>query len=183
MRTLHSGHAALRRGRFSAPGHAYLVTFATWGRRPVFSSIPRAMLASSALSDRRLWLRATLMAWVLMPDHWHGLVQLGDGESLQRLVGRVKCNTARRLRMHGYRTRVWAPAFHDRGIRGEAALLAAARYIIANPLRAGLVRSVAAYPFWDAVWLSTGASGGDAVRAPPAGGGIAVHPTPLRRQA
>ncbi len=28
-----------------------------------------------------------------------------------------------------------------------------ARYIIANPLHAGLVKQVGDYPFWDAVWL------------------------------
>ncbi len=30
-----------------------------------------------------------------------------------------------------------------------------ARYIIANPLRAGLVGRVGDYPLWDAVWLSS----------------------------
>jgi len=170
MKPTDSGHAALRRGRVSASGHVYLVTFTTWRRRPLFSCYARAMLTSSALADRRLWMRATLMAWVLMPDHWHGLVQLRDGESLHRLVGRLKCNTARWLRMHGYRARVWAPAFHDRGIRGEPALMAAARYIIANPLRAGLAPSLAAYPFWDAVWLGSGASGTVAAYAAPTWG-------------
>ncbi|MBB5859537.1 hypothetical protein GGR69_001194 [Xanthomonas arboricola] len=28
-----------------------------------------------------------------------------------------------------------------------------ARYLIANPLRAGLVARVGDYPFWDAIWL------------------------------
>ena len=29
-----------------------------------------------------------------------------------------------------------------------------ARYIVANPLRAGLVERVGDYPYWDAVWLT-----------------------------
>jgi putative transposase len=28
-----------------------------------------------------------------------------------------------------------------------------ARYVVANPLRAGLVDSIRDYPHWDAVWL------------------------------
>jgi hypothetical protein len=28
-----------------------------------------------------------------------------------------------------------------------------ARYIIANPLRAGLAESIGDYPHWDAIWL------------------------------
>ncbi len=31
--------------------------------------------------------------------------------------------------------------------------MTAARYIIANPVRAGLVYSVRDYPYWDAVWF------------------------------
>ena len=32
-------------------------------------------------------------------------------------------------------------------------LVAVARYIVANPVRAGLVKNVRDYPHWDAVWL------------------------------
>jgi putative transposase len=32
-------------------------------------------------------------------------------------------------------------------------LLSAARYIVANPLRAGIANSLAEYPHWDATWL------------------------------
>lgn len=32
-------------------------------------------------------------------------------------------------------------------------MLAVARYIIANPIRAKLVRRVGDYPYWNAAWL------------------------------
>ncbi|MEQ7866160.1 transposase, partial [Xanthomonas sp. WHRI 8393] len=38
-------------------------------------------------------------------------------------------------------------------IVGKDDLRLAARYLIANPLRAGLVERVGDYPFWDAIWL------------------------------
>jgi hypothetical protein len=28
-----------------------------------------------------------------------------------------------------------------------------ARYVVANPLRAGLVKRLGDYPLWDAIWL------------------------------
>jgi hypothetical protein len=31
--------------------------------------------------------------------------------------------------------------------------VAVARYIVANPLRAGLCRHLGDYPLWDSVWL------------------------------
>ncbi|MFB6261862.1 MAG: transposase, partial [Thiohalorhabdaceae bacterium] len=48
---------------------------------------------------------------------------------------------------------VWQPGFHDRAIRREEDLEAVARYVVANPLRAGLVDRIADYPHWDAAWL------------------------------
>jgi hypothetical protein len=38
-------------------------------------------------------------------------------------------------------------------VRAEEDLRDAARYIVANPVRAGLCTHVKDYPLWDAVWL------------------------------
>ena len=91
--------------------------------------------------------RVESMAYVVMPDHLHWLVQLKD-EHLSRVVARIKTLSAARIpALH------WQRGFHDRAMRREDDLRKAARYIIANPLRAGLVESVGDYPHWDAVWL------------------------------
>lgn len=49
--------------------------------------------------------------------------------------------------------RLWQPGFHDHAVRREESLEAIARYIVANPLRAGLVKKVGDYPLWDAIWV------------------------------
>ena len=49
--------------------------------------------------------------------------------------------------------KVWQKGFHDHAIRRDEDIKAVARYIIANPLRAGMVDRIGDYPFWDAVWL------------------------------
>jgi len=38
-------------------------------------------------------------------------------------------------------------------LRNDEDLLDVARYVVANPVRAGLVPRVGDYPFWNAVWL------------------------------
>jgi hypothetical protein len=38
-------------------------------------------------------------------------------------------------------------------LRADEDLRVVARYIVANPLRAHLVKRIADYPFWNAVWL------------------------------
>jgi len=48
---------------------------------------------------------------------------------------------------------IWQDGFHDHALRREEDLKATARYIVANPLRAGLVERIGDYPHWDAIWL------------------------------
>ncbi|WP_442964680.1 transposase [Pseudomonas sp. GCEP-101] len=42
--------------------------------------------------------RNRLLAWVLMQDHVHWLLELGVGEDLARSVGRMKAVSAREVR-------------------------------------------------------------------------------------
>ena len=143
----------LRIGRFSKPGWVYLVTFTTFDRLPFFADFGDARTTSRTLAAPSSWPHARLLAWVLMPDHWHGLIELGERESLSRSVARAKAQTCREWRRTHGNDHLWAPGFHDHALRSEEALLQCARYIVLNPVRAGLVGRCADYPFWDAVWL------------------------------
>ncbi|NUT74814.1 hypothetical protein HNO86_07130 [Pseudomonas sp. C1C7] len=42
---------------------------------------------------------------------------------------------------------------YDRAVRREKDVKHLARYVVANPIRAGLVERVHDYPLWDACWL------------------------------
>jgi REP element-mobilizing transposase RayT len=89
-----------------------------------------------------------------MPDHWHGLIELGATGELSRTVQRLKSNTARRLRIENPDFGpVWEKGFHDRAIRSDESLLYLARYVVCNPVRAELVKRAGDYPYWNAVWL------------------------------
>jgi REP element-mobilizing transposase RayT len=89
-----------------------------------------------------------------MPDHLHWLVTLTGRPQLGRLMQRFKSRSAiainRRLGREG---KVWQSAYHDHGLRRNEDLQAAARYLVGNPLRAGLVEQIGDYPHWDAVWV------------------------------
>ncbi|MFO1430843.1 MAG: transposase [Candidatus Competibacteraceae bacterium] len=93
------------------------------------------------------------LAWVIMPDHLHWLIQLRN-MPLQQLMQGVKSRSAiainRRLGTDG---QVWQKGYYDHALRKEEDIKALARYIVANPLRAGLVTKIGDYPLWDAVWL------------------------------
>jgi REP element-mobilizing transposase RayT len=152
--THRTGHAALRKGRRSQAQQVYHITLVTHRRQPLFADFPIGCAAANALVAPDNWGHARLLAWVLMPDHWHALVELRDDTTLSKLVQELKCNIARKLReAQPDIGQVWARAFHDRALRRDDDLFAAARYLVMNPIRAGLTRKVREYPFWDAVWL------------------------------
>jgi len=94
------------------------------------------------------------LAFVVMPDHLHWLVQLTGTRSLSVSVNTIKSFASRNInQIIGRSGPVWQKGFYDHALRVEEDLAAVARYIVANPLRAGLTRSVSDYPLWDAIWI------------------------------
>jgi REP element-mobilizing transposase RayT len=162
--TLHlneRGYRALRRYRYSVPGTAYLVTSVVDGRRPLFADFDTACRVARCMGGGGKLLDSRVMAWVLMPDHAHWLVQLGRGLALPATVQRLKSLTARAAGTES--GQVWQAGYHERCLRGEREWRPAARYLVRNPVRAGLCVSVWDYPFWNAEWLDERSGGGDPV--------------------
>ncbi|MFC4864481.1 transposase [Pseudomonas sp. JS3066] len=143
----------LRKGRFSEPGRIYLLTTVTHERTPVFAHWSSGCLVAREIYAMRNGHSLETLAWVLMPDHLHWLVQLQSG-TLEQHVRRLKSRSAIALNsMKKSSGRVWQKGFHDHALRREEDVRTVARYVVANPLRAGLVEKLADYPFWDAIWL------------------------------
>ena len=141
-------HHQLRKGRFSQAGQIYLITFCTHARKPIFRDHDVAADAVAALLEPRHWTDAHLMTWVLMPDHWHGLIQLDTDIPLSQVIGRLKGASARLLgQRHPHIGPLWQNSFHDHALRVEEDLPTVAHYILNNPVRAGLVDTADAYPF------------------------------------
>ena len=93
-------------------------------------------------------------SFVVMPDHVHWLFQLGDNASLSNVMKKLKAVSAQHINKHiGQGGSVWQKAYYDRAIRNDEDVKQISRYIIANPLRAGLVENVELYSHWDACWL------------------------------
>jgi putative transposase len=134
------------------------LTTVTEGRVRLFDELQfaRALVAGLRAADALGWSKT--WAFVVMPDHLHWLFELGE-EPLPRLVLRVKsCSAIAINRLRGGSGRVWQKGFHDRALRREEDLRAVARYVVANPLRAGMVSAIGDYPHWDARWLGADGS-------------------------
>ena len=153
MKTAHG--ADLRRGRVSIQNQVYLVTMVIRDRQPLLGSFHAGRIVVRALQHADECGHAATLAYVVMPDHLHWLLSLGSGVVLPSVVSNLKRHTSRQINMlnSGARQGVWQRGYHDHALRDEEAFLDMARYIVANPLRAGLVNSVRDYSLWDAMWL------------------------------
>ncbi len=88
-----------------------------------------------------------------MPDHFHWLVEL-EKCSLSSLMRQTKSLTTREVNLSTARLGpLWQQGYHDRALRRDEDLVKMARYVVANPLRAGLVKRLGDYPLWDAIWV------------------------------
>ena len=147
------GLHALRRGRVSIPGQYYHVTFATVNRAPVFSDWPAGRPVVNALRSAECAGDAHTLAYCLMPDHLHWLLELGSG-TLAQVVGQLKGRSSRAYHAsQSVAGHLWQRGYYDHAIRREENLRNVARYLVANPLRAGLVTRIGDYPLWDTIWL------------------------------
>ena len=148
------GNATSRKARVSTEGQVYFLTTATMYRRPVFQDTDVCRCVCRAAHQAWVWRDSILLAWVLMPDHWHGLVRLGCHDDLSQLMGRFKAVTARavpeRARVNGW---LWHRGFQDQALHDDDDVRKMARYLVANPLRAGIVDDLGRYPYWNATWI------------------------------
>lgn len=145
----------LRRGRYSEACRVYFVTIVLAERDAAcFRDFHCARLAISQMRHLHESGAIHSLAWVVMPDHVHWLFQLGEKATLSEVVKAYKARTARAVNDYlGRRGALWQKSFYDHALRAEEETRQIARYIVANPLRAGLVKTIGEYPHWDAVWL------------------------------
>ena len=150
--SVYANAKALRRGRSSELGRVYAITVVCYRRRPVFAQFQSARVVVSVMQE--LASQVSTLCYVVMPDHVHWLMQLELNKPIETYVQRLKSCVTRKIHERElYGGAVWARGFHDRAIRRESEILPIARYIVMNPLRAGIVGRLGDYPHWDAVWL------------------------------
>lgn len=86
------------------------------------------------------------LAWVVMPDHLHWLMELQKG-TLAQCMAVLKSRSSRLLnRQLGRKGPLWQHGYHDHAVRTDESLHEKAMYILANPVRAGLAGELGKYP-------------------------------------
>ncbi|MCX6921220.1 MAG: transposase [Verrucomicrobia bacterium] len=85
--------------------------------------------------------KLNLYSMTVMPDHLHLIARWNHGLSLGRTIQSFKGIIAKRHAIE------WQQGFFDHRIRSSGELRAKTAYVRANPIRAGLVKTEADWPF------------------------------------
>jgi putative transposase len=94
-----------------------------------------------------------LIAWCIMPNHVHVLIETWPGYPLDKVLHSWKSFTALQANRLLDRTgEFWAREYYDRFIRDERHFAQTVAYIEQNPMKAGLVESAETWPFSSAAW-------------------------------
>jgi len=150
MRSNKSGE--LRKGRVSIENQIYLITTVTNKRKPVFLDLYSGRELVKVLNTTSLEVKT--ICYVIMPDHLHWLVQLKGKQTLSKIIQKIKSKSGFHIKLKLKLTEsLWQPGFYEHALRKEEDIKSVARYVIANPLRAGMVDSIGGYALWDACWL------------------------------
>jgi putative transposase len=92
--------------------------------------------------------RFEIPAYCFMPDHVHVLATAtADDSDLRQFVARWKQQTGYSHRQRE-NTTLWQGGFYEHVLRAEEDRAAVIRYLLENPLRAGLVQNLCEYPYW-----------------------------------
>jgi putative transposase len=123
-------------------------------------------------ADRRLFVGALrdalgrhpvdLMAWRLMPNHWHLLLRPRDEAALPRFVRWLTlAHCCRWQAFHGRTGQgtIYRGRYRSSPVEADGYLLAVLRYIEHNPVRAGLVPSAADWAWSSARERAAGRGG------------------------
>ncbi len=126
----------------------FFVTSAAWGRRSLFRSERMALLFIGVLGSYRARNSYILHEFVLMPDHFHALISVPPGTSVEKAVQLIKGGFSFRAgREIGFRSEIWGRGFTDEYITSAEEFESKVRYIRRNPVRAGLARTPEDYPY------------------------------------
>jgi putative transposase len=150
--------------RVTEPGLAYhllnrrVMRLAMFQKAGDFEAFERVLAESLTRSDA-----PRLLAYCLMPNHWHLVVHARDGTDLSTWMQWVTVTHTHRWHAH-HGTSGEGPLYQGRfksfPVEQDAHFLIVCRYVEANPLRAGLVDRAEQWR-WSSLWARQ--SGGAAL--------------------
>ncbi len=126
----------------------YFISSAVAGRRQLFQKAEIAELFIDCLRDHHAKGRFDVHSFVVMPDHVHLLLTMGENVTLERAVTFIKGTFSYRMKKElGYLREVWSEGYYDERVRSAEHCSGVIEYIEKNPVSRAIARSAREYPF------------------------------------
>ena len=147
----------------------YFLTICTFERRNHFSREQAVRAAWSQFLRTAHEKQFVIIAYCFMPDHVHLLVKGRTPQADLRAFVAVSKQRAAYAARQAVEGKLWQAGYFERTLRESDDLFDVARYIVQNPVRAGLVTSPSDYPFLGSETLSVEALVGSCAWRPQRG--------------
>ena len=125
----------------------YFLTFCTHERRPLFTTAKHVALVRTHFVRTATEQQFSDLAHCYMPDHLHAVVE-GQVESadLKVFIRRMKQYSGFHFKKN-FGQQLWQRYGYEHVIRDDERTENVIRYVLENPIRAGLVQQVHEYPY------------------------------------
>ncbi|MGO9519379.1 MAG: REP-associated tyrosine transposase [Candidatus Korobacteraceae bacterium] len=126
----------------------YFVTAGTAFKKSLLQSDRMAGLFCKTLFDYRDAHRFQIHAFVVMPNHFHIILTVPEGSTLERAMQFIKGGFSFQAgKQFGLRSPIWQKSFVDRRVRDSAELEKYRTYIHQNSTKAGMVGAAEEYRY------------------------------------
>ena len=140
--------------RYYFPGQVVFITQIVKDRNPVFSNPEMVNLFKEILKNVKKYHPYKMLAYVILPDHFHILIIPSDQSDFSKIMHSMKLNFTKT-----YKDRTnfigslnfWQKRFWDHVIRDETDLENHIHYIHHNPVKHGYARKWKGWPFSSAI--------------------------------
>jgi putative transposase len=130
------------------PSRVFFVTTKTSMNKQLLQSERNATLLIDILRSLVAEHHFKLHDFVVMPDHVHLLIEVGNDMTIEKAMQLIKGRFSHRLSHEfGYKGEVWQRGFTEVQVMNKQNLDAHHAYIAENPVKAGLAASTEEYPF------------------------------------
>jgi REP-associated tyrosine transposase len=134
--------------RILSPSRTFFLTTKTSLGRALLQSERNATLLIDVLRSYVARHKFQVHDFVVMPDHVHLLVTVGEGMSIEEAMQLIKGGFSFRLRKDfGYMGEVWQRGFREAQVCNRQSYSRYRHYIAQNPVKAGLADSPEKFPY------------------------------------
>jgi len=135
-------------GRFKRKNLVYYVTTVTYKRERIFLNPFAAKFLITNVAYHKFILDYKLYAYVVMPDHFHLIIQPVGEWDISKIMNYIKGTFSRKYnKVYNRKGHLWQKGFFERVCRSKRNIISAINYVHMNPVRIGLVNSPEEYPY------------------------------------